>query len=273
MDKISIKGLEVYAKHGVYPEENALGQKFVVSVDLYMSTRKAGLTDDLSLSVNYGEVSHFINEFMTKHTWKLIETVAERLAQELMSNYALIQHVDLTIEKPWAPIGLPLDTVSVTISRRWHTAYIALGSNMGDKKGYLDMAIGRLKERVDCRVERVSDYLVTAPYGGVEQDDFLNGALELKTTLEPEDLLDALHQIEQEAGRVREIHWGPRTLDLDILLYDDMIVDTECLHIPHAEMHKRDFVLKPMAQIAPWKRHPLLGKTVEELYDNLIRNN
>ncbi|MBO4999433.1 MAG: 2-amino-4-hydroxy-6-hydroxymethyldihydropteridine diphosphokinase, partial [Bacteroidaceae bacterium] len=117
-----------------------------------------------------------------------------------------------------------------------------------------------------------SDYLVTAPYGGVEQDDFLNGALELKTTLEPEELLDVLHEIEQEAGRVREIHWGPRTLDLDILLYDDTVVDTERLHIPHIEMHKRDFVLKPMTQIAPWKRHPLLGKTVEELYDNLIRN-
>ena len=273
MDRISIQGLEVYAKHGVYPEENTLGQKFVVSVDMYMSTRKAGLADDLFLSVNYGEVCHFINEFMTKHTWKLIETVAERLAQVLLSTYTLIEQVDLKIEKPWAPIGLPLSSVSVSISRRWHTAYIALGSNMGDKKGYLDMAVGRLKERADCRVEKVSDYLVTVPYGGVEQDDFLNGALELKTTLEPEELLDVLHEIEQEAGRVREIHWGPRTLDLDILLYNDTVVDTERLHIPHIEMHKRDFVLKPMSQIAPWKRHPLLGRTVEELYDNLIRNN
>lgn len=271
MDKISIQGLEVFAKHGVYPEENALGQKFVVSVDMYTSTRKAALTDDLSLSVNYGEVSHFINEFMTRHTWKLIETVAERLVQELLSNYTLIEQIDLTIEKPWAPIGLPLKTVSVSMSRRWHTAYIALGSNMGDKNGYLDMAISRLKERVDCRVERVSDYLVTAPYGGVEQDDFLNGALEMKTTLEPEELLEVLHEIEQEAGRVREIHWGPRTLDLDILLYDDLVVDTERLHIPHIEMHLREFVLTPMVQIAPWKRHPLLGKTMSELQDALMK--
>lgn len=267
MDKITIQNLEVFAKHGVYPEENALGQKFVISVVMHTSTRKAGMTDDLRFSVNYGEVSHFIEEFVTNHTWKLLETIAERLAQELLLKYPLIAQVDLKIQKPWAPIGLPLDTVSVEISRRWHTAYIALGSNMGDKKGYLDMAVSRLNERKDCQVKKVSDYLVTEPYGGVEQDDFLNGALELRTTLEPEALLEILHEIEQEAGRVRQIHWGPRTLDLDILLYDDLIMDTPDLHIPHVEMHLRDFVLTPMAQIAPWKRHPLVGKTMKELHD------
>ena len=267
MDKITIQNLEVFAKHGVYPEENVLGQKFVISVAMHTSTRKAGMTDDLTFSVNYGEVSHFIKEFLTNHTWKLLETIAERLAQELLLKFPLIEQVDLKIQKPWAPIGLPLDTVSVEISRRWHTAYIALGSNMGDKKGYLDMAVSRLNERKDCQVKKVSDYLVTAPYGGVEQDDFLNGALELRTTLEPETLLDILHEIEQEAGRVRQIHWGPRTLDLDILLYDDLIMDTPDLHIPHVEMHLRDFVLTPMAQIAPWKRHPLVGKTMKELHD------
>ena len=100
MDRIRIKELEVFAKHGVYPEENTLGQKFVVSLDMYMGTRKAGLTDDLSFSVNYGEVCHFINDFMTKHTWKLIETVAERFAQALLSTYTLIEQVDLkTAEK------------------------------------------------------------------------------------------------------------------------------------------------------------------------------
>lgn len=265
MDKITIKKLEVFAKHGVYPEENVLGQKFVISAVLHTSTRKAGVTDNLEYSVNYGEVSHFIQEFATKHTWKLVESIAEQLAQALLLQFPLVEKVDLEIEKPWAPIGLPLDTVSVEISRGWHTAYIALGSNMGDKKGYLNMAVKRLDERKDCQVKKVSDYLVTAPYGGVEQDDFLNGALELRTMLAPEELLEILHEIEQEAKRVREIHWGPRTLDLDILLYDDLVMDTPELHIPHIEMHLRDFVLIPMAQIAPWKRHPLTGKTVEEM--------
>lgn len=131
------------------------------------------------------------------------------------------------------------------------------------------MAVKRLAERKDCQVKNVSDYLVTAPYGGVEQDDFLNGALELRTMLAPEELLCALHEIEQEANRVREIHWGPRTLDLDILLYDDLVLDTPDLHIPHVEMCLRDFVLIPMAQIAPWKRHPLTQKTVAEMWNDL----
>lgn len=265
MDKIKIRNLEIFARHGVYPEENTLGQKFVISAVLHTGTRKAGITDELEYSVNYGEVSHFITKFVEEHTWKLLESVAEHLAQALLLEFPLLERVDLEIKKPWAPIGLPLETVTVEISRGWHTAYIALGSNMGDTKGYLDMAVKMLDDRSDCQVTKVSDYLVTKPYGGVEQDDFLNGALELRTMLEPEELLDALHEIEQAANRERRIHWGPRTLDLDILLYDDLVLDTPELHIPHVEMHMRDFVLIPLAQIAPWKRHPLTVKTVEEM--------
>ncbi|MGI6094043.1 MAG: 2-amino-4-hydroxy-6-hydroxymethyldihydropteridine diphosphokinase [Lachnospiraceae bacterium] len=271
MDKITVHRLEVFANHGVYPEENVLGQKFVISAVLYTSTRKAGLTDNLDFSVNYGEVSHFIQEFVTKHTWKLLESIAEHLVQALLLKFPLVEQVEVEIQKPWAPIGLPLDTVSVQISRGWHIAYIALGSNMGDKKGYLDMAVKRLDEREDCQVKKISDYLVTAPYGRVEQDDFLNGVLELRTMLNPEELLEVLHEIERGANRVREIHWGPRTLDLDILLYDDLVKDTPDLHIPHIEMHLRDFVLIPMAQIAPWKRHPLTGKTIEEMKKSICR--
>lgn len=273
MDKIKIQNLEVFAKHGVFPEENVLGQKFVISAVLYTSTRKAGVTDELSHSVNYGEVSHYIKNYVEGHTWKLLESVVEHLAEEILLHFPLLNQVDLEIKKPWAPIGLPLDTVSVEISRKWHTVYIALGSNIGDTKGFLDFAVHMLEKRSDCQVQKVSDYLVTKPYGGVEQDDFLNGALELKTMLDPEELLDALHEIEKAAHRERKTHWGPRTLDLDILLYDDLVFDTKDLHIPHVEMHLRDFVLIPMAQIAPWKRHPLTGKTMEEMKNNLkVRN-
>lgn len=264
-DEIRIQNLEVFANHGVFQEETNLGQKFLFSLTMYTDTRKAGKSDCLEESIHYGEVSQFITEYTKKHTRKLIEAAAEDLATALLLHYPLLKGVTLELEKPWAPVGLPLETVSVKISRFWHRSYIALGSNLGDKKAYLDQAVKALDEHDQCRVQKVSSYLVTEPYGGVEQDDFLNACLALDTLLSPQELLDLLHEIEQAAHRERLIHWGPRTLDLDILLYDNEVLETEDLIIPHIEMHKRDFVLKPLAEIAPYKRHPILGKTVGEL--------
>lgn len=265
MDKIKIRGLEIWAKHGVFPEENVLGQKFVISADLYTNTRSAGKSDDLTQSIHYGKVCQFMKTFMEEHTYQLIETVAEKLAEELLLVFEHLQGIRLEIAKPWAPVGLPLDTVSVEISRFWHRAYLALGSNLGDKEAYLRQGIQGLQDRKDCRVTAVSSFLRTAPYGGVAQDDFLNACLELDTLLTPEELLDVMHEIEQEAGRERLIHWGPRTLDLDIIFYDDIVYDTPELHIPHIDMQNRDFVLNPLAELCPAYRHPLLKKTVEEL--------
>lgn len=271
MDKIHIKNLEVFARHGVFPEENALGQKFVVSAVLYTSTREAGRADDLAKSIHYGEVSRFITEFMEQNTFQLLETAAERLAEELLLNTEHLEKIRLEIKKPWAPVGLPLETVSVEIERGWHTAYIALGSNLGDKEANLCLGVEGLRSTRGCRVEAVSDFLVTAPYGGVEQDDFLNGAMKIRTLLTPHELLERLHEIEQEAKRERVVRWGPRTLDLDILLYDDLILDEAELHIPHIEMYKRDFVLKPLCQIAPYARHPVYNRTAAELLADLER--
>ena len=99
----------------------------------------------------------------------------------LLSELPLLKKITLRIEKPWAPVGLPLDTVAVEITRSWHTAYVAFGSNLGDKKKYLDNGIQGLKDTPGCEVEAVSKFLVTEPYGGVEQDEFLNGVLRLRT--------------------------------------------------------------------------------------------
>lgn len=268
-DRIHIKNLEIFAKHGVFPEENVLGQKFIVSAVLYTSTREAGQTDDLTKSIHYGEVSHFIRRFLEDHTYQLLETVAERLAEELLLKTERLEGVRLEIKKPWAPVGLPLETVSVEIERSWHTAYIALGSNMGDKRAYLDLGVEGLRRTKGCQISAVSDYVATEPYGVTDQDEFLNGAMKIRTLLTPFELLKRLHEIEQEAGRERIIRWGPRTLDLDILLYDDWILDDEELHIPHIEMYKRDFVLKPLCQIAPYVRHPIYNRTVQELLEAL----
>lgn len=116
-DKILIEGLEVFANHGVYPAENELGQKFVVSATLYTSLAHAGTTDDLGASINYGEVCHTIDAYLRAHTFKLIEAAAEATAQRLLADYPALIAVRLRIAKPWAPIGLPLSSVAVEIER------------------------------------------------------------------------------------------------------------------------------------------------------------
>ena len=112
-----------------------------------------------------------------------------------------LKSVELEIRKPWAPIGLPLQYVSVRITRGWHQAYIALGSNMGDRLAYLTGAVEALGKLRECRVGRVSGFIETPPYGVTDQADFLNGCLEIKTLFTPEELLDGLHEIEAAAGR------------------------------------------------------------------------
>lgn len=268
-DQIKITDLEVFANHGVFSEENKLGQKFLVSAVLYTDTRKAGKTDDLTASIHYGEVSAFITKYMKEHTYQLLERVAETLAEEMLKSISGLCKINLEIKKPWAPVGLPLKTVSVKISREWHTTYIALGSNIGDSETYLNEAVEKIGQIPTCTVEKVSSYLVTEPYGVTDQPDFLNACLKMRTLLYPEELLKELNRIEKEAGRERIIHWGPRTLDLDILLYDDIVLEEDDLCIPHVEMHKRSFVLEPLAEIAPYKRHPVYGKTVREMLEEI----
>lgn len=268
-DQIKITDLEVFANHGVFPEENKLGQKFLISAVLHTDTRKAGKTDDLTASIHYGEVSAFITKYMKEHTYQLLERVAETLAEEMLKSISGLCKIDLEIKKPWAPVGLPLKTVSVKISREWHTTYIALGSNIGDSETYLNEAVEKIGQIPTCTVEKVSSYLVTEPYGVTDQPDFLNACLKMQTLLYPEELLKELNRIEKEAGRERIIHWGPRTLDLDILLYDDIVLEEDDLCIPHVEMHKRSFVLEPLAEIAPYKRHPVYGKTVREMLEEI----
>ena len=103
----------------------------------------------------------------------------------------------------------------------------------------------------------------------MEQEEFLNGVVSLKTYLSPQELLQVLHEIEASENRERTIHWGPRTLDLDILFYDDLVLDEEELCIPHIDLQNRDFVLEPMMELAPYKRHPVSGKSIQEMLTEL----
>ncbi len=153
------------------------------------------------------------------------------------------------------------------------TAYIALGSNMGEREQHLRSAIDSLRQLGD--VGAVSSFYETEPVGDVPQSDFLNAVAELKAALAPEELLQALLRIEQEHGRDRSASppKGPRTLDLDLLTYDGLMLNTPMLTLPHPEMAERRFVLVPLAEIAPQWRHPISGKTAVELQAELTQQN
>lgn len=272
MDQIRIRELKVYAYHGYYEEEKQKGQHFIINATLYLSLQKAGTTDDLQKTVNYAKVCNEIVCRMQEKKVDLIETVAEELAVALLDIYPQVSRVDMEVRKPEAPIDADFQYVSVMVSRKRHQAYIAFGSNQGDSKTTIRKAIDMLNQEKGCKVKKVSELLVSSPYGGVEQDDFYNGALLLETYLEAPILLETIHRIESALGRTREVHWGPRTIDLDIIFYDHIIMDEEQLIIPHPDMYNRDFVLKPIAELCPNYRHPVLHKTVKEMLEELTES-
>lgn len=273
LDEIRIRGLRIFAHHGVFQEETRLGQTFVVNATLYTSTREGGLRDSLEDTISYADVCLFLTDFLQKNTWKLLEAAVEHTCRALLQHFPLLRGVELELEKPSAPIPLPFDSVSVRVNRSWHRCFVALGSNMGQRQAYLDGAVEQLRKDPCIRLKKVSAYLVTAPYGGVEQEDFLNGAVELETLYAPQELLDVLHRIELAAKRERLVHWGPRTLDLDILFYEDLVQDDPTLILPHPDLQNRDFVLRPMAELAPNFLHPVFQKTMEQLLKELSGKN
>lgn len=269
MEQILIHGLQVFGHHGVYEHEKKEGQIFVVDATLSTSFDAAVATDDLSNTTDYGNVCLFIKKYFAEKAYDLIEKAADDLAEEMLLSFPGIAAVDLTIKKPDAPIPMEFLDVAVRTTKAWHTVAIGLGSNMGERESYLTSALEFLMADSKIRRVLVSDYIETEPYGYLEQDPFLNAAATFDTLYDPMELLAKLHEIENEAGRERMIHWGPRTLDLDILFYDDLTLNTKDLIIPHIDLCNRRFVLEPLAAIAPGLVHPIRRRTIYDLLDLL----
>lgn len=265
MDLIKIDNLQFFANHGVFKSEQEKGQFFYADIRLYLDFKAAAETDDLTKTADYGAICSFAYDLLTKNTFKLIETAADCLAEEILYNFPKVREVFVEIKKPNAPIPLEFECVSVCTSRKWRRIFIGVGSNLGDKAANIKNALRLLSAEQSIRIKKVSEIIETAPYGYEVQPSFLNGAFEAETTLEPLELLRLLKETEEACGRQKTFRWGPRVIDLDILFYDDLVIDSPELTIPHREMHIRDFVKKPMTEIAPDFVHPILKKRICEL--------
>jgi len=266
-DKLILANMLFYGYHGALPEEVVLGQRFSVSLELEVDTRPAAEADDLSRALNYAAVCEVVKGIVEGPPCQLLETVAEEIAAAVLDMGAM--SVLVTVKKLHPPVAIHMDYAAVQIVRnkknRPLRSYLSLGSNLGDREYALSLGLSALAATPGITVLQAARVRETDPVGYLEQGKFLNTAVEIDTTLSPRELLLAVQRIEDAAGRVRQVRFGPRTLDIDILLYGSAVIVEEGLVIPHPRMREREFVLVPLAEIAPRAVVPPDNITVEDL--------
>ncbi len=249
--KIKIRGLEINACHGVHGFEKQTPQRFLIDADLSVDFYEAAKHDDLNKTVNYSAVCSLIAKTVTENCFNLIESLAYACAFAVMENFATVSKITLTVKKPDAPLKVKFDSVEAEAELERNTVYLSLGSSMGDRAAYLDSAVDKLKAVRGVKVEKVSEYMTTEPYGGVAKNSFLNCAAKIKTLISPEQLLLEIHRIEKECRRVRDKRWDDRTLDIDIIFFGNKTVREENLIIPHPDYANRPFVTEPLKNVEP----------------------
>ena len=256
-DRICLQGMRFFGYHGVLPEERTQGQYFEVDAELFYCLDKPEWQDDLQETIDYSLVYQEIQELVEHQQFYLIETLAIRIIKQLLEKYP-VEGVRIRVRKPEVPLPGALKWAGVEICR-WKTqklskqtiVYVALGSNLGDREANLWQALGLLAAEPLVKVTRVSSFYETKPVGNLEQDNFINAVVQLDYELSPLELLKTLQVIEMQLGRERLVHWGPRTIDLDLILFGNQVVREPELTVPHPRMEERDFVLVPLAEIAP----------------------
>lgn len=267
---ILIDGYELTGCHGVNSEEKVEPQRFVFSAQLDFDLTEAAETDDVDKTVSYAAVCKVIKAFFGESSRDLVETLALGAARRIMLAFPRLVRAAVTVAKPDARMKGKFDSVGVTAEVKRSVAYVGMGSSLGDRHAYLDKAKDLIREDPLVLSVRESARTETAPYGGAAKNAFINSALRVETLHTPEGLLGLLMRVERECGRTREVHWGDRTLDLDLLLFGDEVRSEGDLILPHPEMTRREFVLAPLADIAPHAVHPLCGKRVSELLSELL---
>jgi len=258
-DRILVDDLRVLALIGALDHEREAIQPLRVDLALGVDLTDAGRTDDLADTVHYGLVAERIAAMAAATEFILLERFAAECAAIALA-FDRVDEVEVTVTKLRPPVAAQLGATAVTLVRTradvddpgGHTAIVALGSNLGDREGYLRLALRELG-----KVVRASDVFETEPIGGPDaQDAYLNMVAVVDTSLDPFAFLRRCQRIEQLARRERIVHWGPRTLDVDLLFYDDVTIESPELHVPHPRIGERRFVLAPLSDVAPERTPP-----------------
>lgn len=251
MTTVRIAGLRFFGYHGVLEEEARLGQRFSIEIEAEPWADLAETSDDVADAIHYGELAEQALALATGQRFNLLEALAGRIADELFAAFPL-QALRVTVEKPAAPVPVVLDTVTVTVERHaTEHVVVALGANLGPAEETLREAVSELAATPGVELQARSRLYRSAPVGGPEQPVYLNGAVSLRTRLEPHALLDRLQEIESVHGRTREVRWGARTLDLDLALFGSRAISSGRLTVPHPRLAERRFVLEPLLDVAP----------------------
>ncbi len=263
-DEIRLDAIRVSGTIGVLPEEQQRAQPFEIDLVLEVDVADAGATDALAQSVDYGQPIAIVHRIVTSERHQLLERVATRISEEILG-LERVEAVQVTVRKLKVPVPEDVASSAVRIrrertdahrpTRRWTTAYLAMGSNLGDRRAHLRRAVERLTFDAGghgLRVTALSGVYETDPVGGPEnQGPYLNLVVEVDTTLDPFLLLERCLATEATEGRVRSVRWGPRTVDIDVLLYGDVRIESPELTLPHPRMWERRFVLEPLNDLAP----------------------
>ena len=260
VDQVAVRGIRGRGTHGVLAQEKRDGQEFSVDVVMHVPTVRAGGSDDLNDAVDYSVVAGKAHAILVGESLDLVEAVAERIAAAVMVDTRLVA-VDVTVHKPQAPVGVPFDDVTVTVRRTRDDvradsapeapvrAVLALGANLGDPYETLHRTVLDLVEVDGITVLESSPVVDSAPVGGPGQGRYLNAVVLVDTTLSPRALLHACQDVETAHGRTREVRWGPRTLDVDVITYGDVHLDAHELGLPHPMAASRRFVLLPWSLV------------------------
>lgn len=250
MDKITLSKMDFEGHTGCFDFEKKDGQKFIVSLDLFVDRIKGCYTDELSDTVDYSKVYEITKEIVTSDSGNLIECLAQKIADGVLKSDSRIEKVIVTVSKPEAPVKGIFETMEVTIGRaKKEFVILSLGSNMGDRESNILAAEEALKALPGIEDFTEASIYETEPVGLEDQPYFLNTCVGFYTDIDPFDLLDRIHVIENDLLRRREVHWGPRTIDIDIIFYGDKVIMKPELTVPHPRWYLRSFVTVPLREI------------------------